>query len=65
MSPFDCFGMLEMLSDLQSPAARQAWLAKQCNYISVTSTHSFESTTSSERDLVWYKKEANWLMAVG
>lgn len=26
---------------------------------------SFKSTASSERDLVCYKKEGNWLMAVG
>ena len=56
-SPLKGFGVLEMFSDLKPPAARQGWLApKQHNYISVTSMHLFESTTSSERDLVWYKK---------
>lgn len=58
--------MLEMLSDLKTPAATQHWIAaKQHNNISVTGMHSFKSTASSEGDLVWYKKEGNWLMAVG
>lgn len=55
-----------MLSDLKTPATRHGQLdSKQYNNISVTSVLSFKSTASSERDLVCYKKEGNWLMAVG